>query len=220
MSLCDSCKRKFGDKRCFIPTDDDKYSEWKLNRLVLKEDGSCDHYDPETFKDKVKDWFKGEWYRIERYAENVRDFFKYQIFNRIKYGFDIRDSWSVFSATAKFVRPRLRYMIDRKPHGCPSIFTDRKSVEDNDLAKYFSGELQDSWFDDNSDIGEHMKAWGNALEAIYYSIDYCVHENMDECFNTNEFGEMVYDKDKGEALHNKVSEGLRLFGLLFQNLWD
>jgi hypothetical protein len=109
MSICSNCKRLFGDKRCFIPTKDDNYSEWKLTRLVLNEDGSCNYYDPETSKDRIKDWFRCEWYRIERYAENVRDFFKYKIYNRIKYGFDIRDSWSVFSVTAKFVKPRFRY---------------------------------------------------------------------------------------------------------------
>lgn len=217
---CENCTRKMGDKRCFIPTADDKYSEWKLNRLVLNEDGTCNYYNPETLKERVKDWFRGEWYRIQRYYENVVSFFKYQIFNRIKYGFDIRDSWSVFSVTAKFVRPRLRLMIDRDPHGCPSIFTDRSLVEQNNLSQYFSGELQDEWFDHSSDIEEPMKAWIKVLEAIYFSIDYCVEENMSDCFYLNEFGEQTYDVVKGGALHDKVQEGLRLFGLLFQNLWD
>jgi hypothetical protein len=221
MKPCENCQRKVVNNTCFIPTDaSEQYSEWKKNRLVLNADGTCDYHKPETWKHRVSDWFRFEWYRIQRYWENVVSFFKYQIFNRIKHGFDIRDSWSLFSNTAKYVRPRLRRMIDNDPHGCPSIFTTRAEVEANNLSQYFSGELQDEWFDHESTIDEPMKAWINVLEAIYFSIDYCVDEKNDECFSTNEFGEMVYDREKGDALHAKVSEGLRLFGLLFQNLWD
>ncbi len=220
MSLCDNCQRKFGSHQCFIPTDDDKYSTWEKNRLVLNEDGTCDYHKPETLSHRVKRWFRCEWYGIQRLWDDIISFFKYQIYNRIKYGFDIRDSWSVFSNTAKFVKPRLRLMIDKKPHGCPSIFTIRSEVEANNLSQYFSGELQDEWFDHSGTIEEPMKAWINVLEAIYFSIDYCVDENTDECYYTNEFGEQELDYEKLLALNAKVSEGLRLFGLLFQNLWD
>jgi len=222
MSICDNCQRQFGEKTCFIPTEDGKYSEWKRSRLVLNTDGTCNHYNPkpDTLLYHIAKWFKGERYRLERYWDNVVSFFKYQIYNRIKYGFDIRDSWSVFSNTAKYVKPRLRRMIDNEPHGCPSIFTSRAEVEANNLSQYFSGELQDEWFDHSGTIEEPMKAWINALEAIYFSIDHCVDSDIDSCFYTNEHGEREYDKAKGEALHAKVSEGLRLFGLLFQNLWD
>lgn len=221
MKPCDNCQRKIVNNTCFIPTDSsNEYSVWKKNRLVLNADGTCDYHKPETWKHRIKDFFRFEWYRIQRYWDNIISFFKYQIYNRIKYGFDIRDSWSLFSNTAKYVKPRLRLMIDKNPHGCPSIFTDRKLVEANNLGRYFSGELQDEWFDHSGDIEEPMKAWINVLETIYFSIDYCVYEKNDECFSINEFGEMEYDRDKGIALQAKVDEGLRLFGLLFQNLWD
>jgi len=220
-NICDNCKKSFGSKMCFIPTKDNKFVEWKKSRLVLNDDSTCDFYDPKNLKDRIFDVIKGEYYRTCRFFSNIYDFFKYNIILRIRYGFDIRDSWSVYSATAEFMRPRLRRMIDKDPHGCPSLFTDRKLVEKNNLAPYFSGELKDEWFTD-TDIEEPMKAWLNVLEAIYYSVEFVTDEFGDKFnyFYKNEYGEDELDKEKSLEVHNRVDEGFRLLGLFFQNLWD
>jgi hypothetical protein len=211
------------DKTCSIPSDEyDNMSVWMKQREVINDDGTCDHYMKEPLIEKIKDLFLVPYYRISRRVEAVIDFFKFSVFKRIKYKFDIRDTWCLTSSISEFIVPRLTYFINNKPMGTPGQLTNRKFVEEHDLAKYFKGELQDEWFDSDGDSNESYDAWMNILLAILNVFEYNSNE-FDEKYNimrTNEYGEREVDQDLLDKRNEMADEGLRLFALFFGNLWD
>jgi len=221
--LCDKCSRSMFNKTCGIPAEYNKdMFLWKKQREVLNEDGTCDFYTKERMIDKIKDYLSTPYYRVLRMFGDIRDFFKYSVFKRIKYKFDIRDTWDLNTSISEFIIPRLTYFINSKPMGTPGLLLDRKFVEDNDLSKYFSGELKDEWFDRDSDTYEPYNAWMNILSAMLTSFEYNSDKFDDKYsyMDINGYGEHEINNDRYQEIMDMNTEGLRLFALFFGNLWD
>jgi len=221
--LCDNCTRALFDGTCAVPNDENSF-EWKKQRDLLEDDGTCSYYHKETLRDKLIDILSTPYHKLNKMFTYVGDIIKYSIFNRIKYGFDVRDTWSLDVSISKFIVPRLVYFIDNKPTGVPSQLTDKQFVEKHGLSIYFNSELQDEWFSNNSDITEPYNAWINILTAILYPFQYEYNSDTPtytECYmSINEYGEKSIDSSLFKKHTHDYEEGLRLFSIFFQNLWD
>lgn len=221
MCLCDNCSRSMFNNTCSIPTENDMYM-WKNHREVINDDGTCDYYKKERVIEKIKDFFLTPYYRASRKIEAVCDFFKFNVVNRMKYKFDIRDTWNLSTSISEFIVPRLKYFIKNKPMGTPGQLVNRKFVEDNNLTQYFSGELNDEWFDPNGDNTETYDAWIKILSAMLKTFEYN-SDSFSEEYNvmvTNDYGELELDHELLKQRNDMNAEGLRLFSIFFENLWD
>lgn len=222
MCLCNNCSRSMFGKTCSIPTENEKLYMWKKQREVINDDGTCDYYKKIRVIDKVKKIVFMPYYYITRKFEMVRDFFNYNVIKRIKYKFDIRDSWNLNTSISDFIVPRLKYFIESKPMGVPGVLLDRKFIEDNNLTQYFNGELQDEWFNHDFDSIEPYNAWINILNAMLETFEYNSrkHNKDYDYMKINDYGEYELDKDMYEEIREMNNEGLRLFSIFFNNLWD
>lgn len=224
VTQCHNCKCHIGGDHCGIPYKDGM-TQWVRCRDTYRfepylVDGHpttgftfiCAHFDPKSKWDKFVEKVEKPYYAFLRNVEKVTDFFRYSCYGRIKNGFDPRDCWDLGSATAKYLKPRLdKYIKDYEDHGhgVPSKLVCKDYVIDNNLAQYFDGELQDEWFEHDSDMVPNSIAWLNILKKIQFSIGNTVAE-----FH----GDVDYDVLR--QVRRDTEEGYRLLGLFFENLWD
>ena len=146
----------------------------------------------------------------------------------IKVHIDRWDTWSMDNTLAEIVLPMLKQLKATK-HGAPFVeMPDRpehlqcyKEPEDYETDKF------------------HFEAWDWVLDEMIFAFDSKVNDGWEDQFETGEsdlqwkkledgMSEMVrgpndtkvYDLEGRKKYQERISNGFRLFGKYYENLWD
>ena len=140
---------------------------------------------------------------------------------------DYWDTWSFDHTLADIVLPGLKQLKATK-HGAP--FTDDEDVPEY-LRSYMAQPKEYEWDTDSL----HFMRWDWILDEMIWAFEQKVKDDADseffdhsECddekFPWNKDGQYVskvkYDQEGHEAWQKRKSNGFRLFGRYYENLWD
>jgi hypothetical protein len=150
----------------------------------------------------------------------------------IKVHIDRWDTWSMDHTLAYIVLPMLKQLKETK-HGAP--FVDPK-----DVPKELHGKKLTKKQKDNGETNDkHFERWDWVLDEMIFAFDSKVNDGWEDQFETGEsdlqwktlengMSEMVrgpnhtreYDWEGRKKYEERISNGFRLFGKYYQNLWD
>jgi hypothetical protein len=140
---------------------------------------------------------------------------------------DYWDTWSFDHTLADIILPGLRQLQATK-HGAP--FTDDEDVPEY-LRSYMAQPKEHEWDTDSL----HFMRWDWILADMIWAFEQKVDDDADskffdhsecgdETFPWNKDGQYVskvkYDQEGHEAWQKRKSNGFRLFGKYYENLWD
>lgn len=134
------------------------------------------------------------------------DKFGYEPKQKIKIHIDKWDTWSMDHTLAPIILPMLIQLKETK-HGAPNV--DWEDVPKHlrptttETEKYNKDGVPDTFFFDR---------WNWILDEMIYAFD--CKANKDEVYMR------IKDRDKQEKEQERVSNGFRLFGKYYENLWD
>jgi hypothetical protein len=173
-----------------------------------------------------------EW--VDRWADRLSpisqtlQWFLDKVHPQIKYvKIDRWDTWSMDHTLADIILPMLRQLKETK-HGAP--FTDDEDVPEY-LRSYMAQPKEYEWDTDSL----HFMRWDWILDEMIWAFEQKVKDDADseffdhsECddekFPWNKDGQYVskvkYDQEGHEAWQKRKSNGFRLFGRYYENLWD
>ena len=157
--------------------------------------------------------------RFERNLELFEDVVQsvYNVFNwiwydrrkqKVKIRIDRQDTWSMDHTLAPIILPMLVQLKETK-HGAP--FVDYEDVPE---------ELrpEPEWYEKYSKNGEtdpdFFKRWDWVMDEMIYAFDCKV--NKDDVYMRFD----VEDRDAMNKEQERISNGFRLFGKYYENLWD
>ena len=174
---------------------------------------------------------------IDDGIQSVYDVFNWIWFDRrtqkVKVRIDRWDTWSMDHTLAPIILPILVQLKATK-HGAPMV--DMKDVPKELRAT----KKQLDAYGKNGDVDpKHFERWDWVLDEMIFAFENKVNDNWEEQFETGtsdiqwkklEDGnyEMVkgpndtreYDWEGRKAYQERISNGFRLFGKYFENLWD
>lgn len=163
---------------------------------------------------------------IEKLDDRIQDF--YNIFNHLYFDrrpdqrksirIDPWDTWSMDHTLADIVVPMLIQLKETK-HGAPY-------VDPEDVPEY----LKPSHVPEDGDVDNtHFERWDWVLDEMIFAFSSKAEDNWEAQY----YGEWVEDDsktfggyhknpdDEGRKAHQeRMSNGFRLFGRYFENLWD
>jgi len=160
--------------------------------------------------------------------DRIQDF--YNVFNwlwfdrsqqKIKVHIDPWDTWSMDHTLAHIVLPMLIQLKETK-HGGP--FVDLK-----DVPKELHGKKLTKKQKDNGEVDDkHFERWDWVLEEMIWAFEQKTLDSWEEQYYkyeddpTAQFGvKCVWSDDEGRKAHQeRMSNGFRLFGKYYENLWD
>lgn len=144
---------------------------------------------------------------------------------------DSWDTWSMDHTLADIVLPMLKQLQETK-HGAP--FTDDDDVPEY-LRSYMAQPKEHEW--DTDDL--HFMRWDWILAEMIWAFEQKVDNESDSKFfdhsayessraGTNQWlddmsnavSQVKYDREGHEAWQKRKSNGFRLFGKYYENLWD
>ena len=150
----------------------------------------------------------------------------------IKVHIDPWDTWSMDDTLAHIILPMLKQLKETK-HGGP--YVDLKDVPKELHGKKLTKKQKDSGEVDD----KHFERWDWVLDEMIFAFDSKVNDGWEEQFETGEsdiqwktleggMSEMirgpndtkVYDWEGRKKYEERISNGFRLFGKYYQNLWD
>lgn len=152
----------------------------------------------EDTKDKIADWLSKTW--ISCFLTWIYEKRKRKVRIRI----DRCDTWNMDHTLSLIILPMLKQLKNTK-HGSPC-------VDDEDVPEHmrYSAPKDDSGFD----MGDN---W------VHYKWDWVLNEmiwTFEQIVNQDDFDIFILDKEKYIEYNDRVSNGLRLFGKYYRNLWD
>ena len=139
------------------------------------------------------------------------------------------DTWSFDHTLADIVLPGLKQLRATK-HGAP--FVDDEDVPEGMNLRSTEAELKENEWDTDSN---HFKRWDWVLDEMIWAFEQKVTDDADsqffdhsECgdekFPWNKDGQYVskvkYDREGHQAWLERKTNGFRLFGRYYENLWD
>jgi len=130
---------------------------------------------------------------------------------KVKIHIDDYDTWGMDYTLALIIVPMLKVLKEKK-HGSPYIedcdVPDNLGIRSTDVvrAKDSSG---DKW-DDNT-----HKRWDWVLSEIIWSFEQLIDDSAEDEFFIPSFKEEEYNR-----YHDRIQNGLRLFGVYYRGLWD
>jgi len=142
---------------------------------------------------------------------------------------DYWDTWSFDHTLADIILPGLRQLKATK-HGAP--FVDDEDVPEGMNLRSTEAEPKENEWDIDSN---HFKRWDWVLDEMIWAFEQKVTDEADsKFFDRSECGDekfpwdkdgqyvskIKYDKEGYEAWHKRKSNGFRLFGRYYENLWD
>jgi len=136
---------------------------------------------------------------IENYTDDGED----QV---VEVQIDPWDTWSMDHTLAYIVLPMLRQLKATK-HGAPN-------VDDDDVPEQLrstSAPPKDNEWDTDK---FHFDRWDWVLEEMIYAFD--CKANKDDVYMRFD----IDDRDGMKAEQDRISNGFRLFGKYYENLWD
>lgn len=132
------------------------------------------------------------------------DKFGYEPKQKIKVHIDKWDTWSMDHTLAPIILPMLKQLKETK-HGSPD-------VDDNDVPEELRStsappkekdwDIDDNWH----------KRWDWVMDEMIYAFD--CKANKDDVFMRFD------DRAEQEKEQDRISNGFRLFGKYYENLWD
>ena len=132
--------------------------------------------------------------------------FGYSPKQKVKVHIDKWDTWSMDHTLAPIILPMLKQLKETK-HGAPNV--DPKDVpiplrpKKQDVLKYKeNGDTDDKFFE----------RWDWVLDEMIYAFD--CKANKDEVYMRFE------DREEIKKEQDRISNGFRLFGKYYENLWD
>ena len=147
---------------------------------------------------------------------------------KIQVRIDRYDTWSMDHTLAYIIVPMLEQLKETK-HGAP--FVDDKDVP-KELKSTSAPPKENEWDTDEN----HFKRWDYVLDEMIWAFKQKISDDSEHQFFTNTGKtKMVKEEDgnyrmvesgididqKGlEAYQKRMSNGFRLFGKYYQNLWD
>ena len=151
---------------------------------------------------------------------------------KIEIHIDRWDTWSMDNTLAYIVLPMLKQLKERK-HGAPY-------VDPKDVPKELQPKKQTKKQKDNGETDStHFERWDWVLDEMIFAFDSKVNDDWEEQFETgtsdiqwktleNGHSEMVkgpndtkvYDWEGRKKYQERISNGFRLFGKYYENLWD
>ena len=163
---------------------------------------------------------------IEDGVQRVYDVFNWIWFDRrtqkVSVKIDRWDTWSMDDTLAPIILPMLVQLKATK-HGAPI-------VDDEDVPKELkstSAEPKEKDWDTDSN---HFKRWDWVMDEMIWAFEQkCRDDWMDDYYgdyvedqkNGSMAGSFEWIDDKGRDAHQKrMSNGFKLFGKYFENLWD
>jgi hypothetical protein len=150
----------------------------------------------------------------------------------IKVHIDPWDTWSMDNTLAYIVLPMLKQLKEKK-HGAPY-------VDLTDVPKELHPKKQTKKQKDNHETDStHFERWDWVLDEMIFAFDSKVNDGWEDQFETGEsdlqwkqleggMSEMVrgpndtkvYDWEGRKKYQERISNGFRLFGKYYENLWD
>jgi hypothetical protein len=136
---------------------------------------------------------------------------------------DPYDTWSMDHTLALIIAPMLKQLKATK-HGAP--FVDDEYVPEH-LRSTAAPPTENEWdVDDN-----HFKRWDYVLDEMIWAMEQIVdHDNEGLFFDHSEVDEeadlmeqiaqIKCDLPALDAHRKRITNGTKLFGIFFQNLWD
>ena len=150
-----------------------------------------------------------EW--LEDRGQNFYNVFNWIWFDRrtqkIKVRIDPWDTWSMDHTLAPIILPMLKQLKAEK-HGAP--FVDLKDVPKELHGKKLTKKQKDQGEVDD----KHFERWDWVLDEMIYAFD--CKANKDDVYMRFD----IDDRDAMKAEQDRISNGFRLFGKYYENLWD
>jgi len=144
---------------------------------------------------------------IEDAVQRVYDVFNWLWFDRLKQKVKVRvdkwDTWSMDHTLSHIVLPML-VQLKATNHGYPSGLTEKKwdSIMD-EMIWAFEQKCRDDW------------------ESDYYEYKSISKEEATDDTESLFGMKLVWEDKEGRAAHQKrMTNGFRLFGIYYENLWD
>ena len=151
---------------------------------------------------------------------------------KIEIHIDPWDTWSMDHTLAYIVLPMLKQLKETK-HGAP--YVDPKDCPEELKPKKLTKKQKDNGETDST----HFERWDWVLDEMIFAFDSKVNDGWEDQFQTgtsdiqwkkleNGNSEMirgpnhtrVYDWEGRKAYQERISNGFRLFGKYYENLWD
>ena len=187
----------------------EKYMDKKYGRSWQDSNTKFEH-----FLEKLEDglqWLYNS--TINRIIDNRRG-------QKIKVRIDKWDTWSMDDTLSHIIVPMLKQLNDTK-HGSP--FVDDEDVPE-ELRSTSAPPKKDEYdLDDN-----HFKRWDWVLDEMIWAFEQKKRDRWEEDYYKYEedpsgmFGlRLVWSDDEGRKAHQaRMTNGFKLFGKYYENLWD
>ena len=176
----------------------------KILFWIPKYDGN-NHHEYTKAYDKYVHGF-GEWLSEIKWLVNLCDWIESKRKRTIKIKIDRWDTWSMDHTLALIIVPMLKQLNEAK-HGAPN--TDDEDVPEH--LRSTSAEPKENEWDVDSN---HFKRWDWIMNEMIWSFEQLVNDDDSQFWNPE------FDKESYEKHHERIKNGLRLFGKYFQGLWD
>src|SRR5210317_1652539 len=224
---------QLAEKLCFWAKDvEDEYGikskpDWVHNFGEWLAHGSVE---PEAEVGEIRSWDRerhNTWiYKLLLWIDSKKK-------RTVKVHIDRWDTWSMDNTLAYIVLPMLKQLKERK-HGAPY-------VDPKDVPKELQPKKQTKKQKDNGETDStHFERWDWVLDEMIFAFETKVDDGRwEEQFETgtsdiqwktleNGMSEMVrgpndtreYDWEGRKAYQERISNGFRLFGKYYENLWD
>ena len=141
---------------------------------------------------------------------------------KISVRIDAHDTWSMDHTLAHIILPML-VQLKRTKHGAPS-------VDNLDLPKelHMSKKGMAQFAKDGSTDDKFFKRWDWILDEMIWAFNQKCRDDWEGDYyeyaddDTERFGlKLVWDDREGSQAHQeRMSNGFRLFGKYYENLWD
>ena len=151
---------------------------------------------------------------------------------KVKVRIDRWDTWSMDHTLAYIVLPMLKQLKETK-HGAPY-------VDPKDVPKELQPKKQTKKQKDNGETDStHFERWDWVLDEMIFAFDSKVNDEWEDQFETGETDlqwkkledgnyqmvegpkhTRVYDWEGRKKYEERISNGFRLFGKYYENLWD
>lgn len=161
----------------------------------------CDY----KLHDKFGHWLASTW--VNKFCEWI---YKKRA-QTIKVRIDKYDTWGMDHTLAPIILPMLKQLHKTK-HGSPW-------VDDEDVPEELRSTNAPPLTEEQKNIGDvdnnFAKRWDWVLEEMIWAFEQKVDQNSDDRFYLDEF-----DKDGYDVWQKRKTNGFKLFGKYYENLWD
>jgi hypothetical protein len=181
-------------------------------------------YDNFLLEDQIKDYEDYVFEAIEDGVQSVYNIINWLWFDRRKQKVNIQidkhDTWSMDHTLAHIIVPMLKQLKEHT-HGAPYVYpedvpTELRPTKQELLAYTKKGESDPKWFDRWDWVMDEMilafeQKCRDGWESDYYefSDDYAIGDQPSK-----------WDKDGMDNHQSRMTNGFKLFGKYYENLWD